>query len=159
MKRLATNILLMGVLAGLLCAAAPADAATTATVNVSITVMPYAEVRMDRTSVEIAIPAGVTYYGPVYVGGTVVCNCETMLFALITKPDGAPGNWVTYPVSATKQPSQGHDPHLIGITVLLIPAGFTGWTGTLNVSGKSVQNPGQIGTPAAGEVVLTVVPG
>jgi hypothetical protein len=160
MRKLMTNIVAMGIAMGLTCAAATAGAAQdTATVDVAITVMPFAEVSLDRTSVEIAIPEGVTFYGPVYVGGTVFCNCSTTLFTCITKPAGAPGNWSSYPVSETKQPAQGYDANLLRIMVLNIPEPLTGWTFTLNVSGKNVQNPGQIGTPAPGEVILTVMPG
>jgi len=134
-------------------------AQATATANVWLTIQPYAKVTLDSTSVEIIIPGGATYYGPVYVGGTVVCNCSTTLFTRIAKPDGAPGDWYSYPVSEIKQPGQGHDPQLLRIMVLSIPQPFGGWTCTLNVSGESVQDPGQVGTPAPGEVILTVVPG
>ena len=153
------NLAITGLLIGLFCAAAPAgETLATATVDVKLTIQPYAQVTLDRTSVEIAIPKGVTVYGPVYVGGTVFCNCSTTLFSRITKPDGAPGDWSSYPVSETKLPAQGYDAHLLRIMIWKIPEWFTGWTFTLNVSGKSVQNPGQIGTPAPGEVILTVMP-
>jgi hypothetical protein len=160
MRKLMTNIVAMGIAMGLACAAATAGAAQdTAIVDVAIKVLPFAEVSMDRTSVEIAIPAEATYYGPVYVGGTVFCNCSTTLFTSIAKPAGAPGDWSSYPVSENKLPAQGYDSKLLRIMVLNIPEPRTGWTGTLNVSGESVQNPGQIGTPAPGEVILTVMPG
>jgi hypothetical protein len=142
----------MGLSLGLLLAAAPVGASTqTADVAVRITVLPFAEVRMDHPSVDVAIPAGGADY-TVYVGGTVVCNCSTALFASITKPDGAPGDWQSYPVSATKGPGQGHDPYLLRIKVS--NQGSAGWTGTLSVFGES----GEVRTPGVGEVVLTVMP-
>jgi hypothetical protein len=143
---------------GLLCAAAPAVASSdTATVDVTATILPYAQVTLDVTSLSIIIPAGVTSYGPVYVGGTVLCNSSTTLFTRITKPEGAPGDWQSYPVSEKKQPGEGYDPNLLRIMIWDIPD--TGWTFELKVSGESVQNSSDVRTPAAGEVVLTVVPG
>lgn len=139
---------------------APAEAPVTATVDVMLEILPYVEVTLDQVSVEIEIPAGATYFGPVYVGGTVVSNCSTMLFARITKPDLAPGVWVAAPASLVIPEGGVHyDEHLLQIMVYDIPAGFTGWTWTVDLSGKSAATPGDVETPPAGWATITVVPG
>ena len=155
------HFVVMGLSLGLLFAAAHAgETLATATVNVTLSILPYAEVHLDQTTLNVTIPAGQTCYGPVYVGGTVECNSSTTLFTRITKPPGAPGLWQSYPLSETRQPGQGHDPYLLRIMVwdIVWPEGSADWTSALKVSGESVQDLGEVRTPAAGEVVLTVMP-
>lgn len=142
--------------------AAPASAAglgDPVTTNLTATILPYAKVTLDETSVEIIIPAGATSFGPVYVGGTVVCNCSTMVFTRITKPVGAPGIWWSQPARSDLEAGEHYYANLLQIGVWDIPVGGLGWTSTLVVSGESVETTDDIETPAPGEVIVTVVPG
>ena len=131
----------------------------TATVQVTISVLPYAEINLYQTRLDVIIPAGQTTYGPIYIGGAVICNCPVILFARITKPLNAPGDWEAVP-----NPGEINDPgvhpydDLLGIMIRNIPPGLTLQNWPLNVNGKKAGNPGGVVQPPAGEATITVVP-
>jgi len=145
-----------GALVGLLCAAATAGAATTsATVAVTITVLPYASVTLtQQTPLTVTIAGGQTTYGPVYVGGTIGCNCPVMLFADISPPAGAPGRWyATAMVSEVNELGVHTYLQLVRIFVANIPAESAG-TFSLEILGTKL---GDYPYPQAGQVVVTVM--
>ena len=161
MKEFGRNLAMAGVLMGLVCAASPAGAGTTtATVDVTITVLPYAQVTIDQTTLNVTITAGSTTYGPVYVGGTVLCNCPVMLFARITPPDGAPGAWTAdTEVARITAPGFFQFGQLLRVIVWDIPTNYAGGSFDLQVSGHSAPTIAEIPAPGVGEVMVTVVPG
>ena len=160
MKELRRELTLTGLLIGVLCAAAPGGAATTnATVNVTITVLPYAEVRLDQTTLNVTIAEGATVYGPLYVGGTIVSNCPVMVFARINPPVGAPGLWTAdTQVARMEAPGVLYFGQLLRVIVWDIPSGYGGGQFTLDVTGHSAVTVSQVPTPNVGEVIVTVVP-
>jgi len=155
------GILALAALAiGLFSAAATAgEPMATATVNVTITVLPYAEVCMDQTTLSVTISPGQTVYGPVYVGGTVTCNCPVMLFARIGPPAGAPGTWAADTmVARIAAPGVFYYGQLLRVVVWDIPSDYAGGSFGLQVSGRFAATMSQIPAPGVGEVMLTVVP-
>jgi hypothetical protein len=150
-----------GALVGLLCAAATAGAATTsATVNVTITVLPYASVTLtQQTPLTITIAGGQTTYGPVYVGGTITCNCPVMLYARIGPPAGAPGVWsADSMVARIGTPGVFYYGQLLRVVVWNIPSDYKGGSFGLQVSGRFAATMAQVPNPGVGEVMVTVVP-
>ncbi len=144
-------------------AAAPQSAAQvdrrTATVNVRITVLPYATVELDQTSVQVTFVEGATYFGPVTVGGTVRCNVPVQLSARVTPPAGAPGTWVAETmVSSIGNAGVYHFSQLLSLSVSGLPAGVGGQSYPVLMQGQFAPNLGGIHTPLAGVVTLTVVP-
>ena len=124
----------------------------TATVDVTITVLPYAEVRMDQATLDVTIAEGSTTYGPVYLSGTVVCNCPVMLFAEIEPPAGAPGSWyATAMVLDVGDPGVHVFEQLVRIVVVNASPGYSG---TLDILDGSL---GEYPSPEAGQVVITVM--
>jgi len=142
-----------GALVGLLCAAATTGAATSATVNVTITVLPFAEVRMDSENVEVYLPAGGGNSQPVYVGGTVTANCSVMLLAEIKAPSGAPGRWFATPMVAEVAHPGTHFDRLVRINVLDVPPGYGGNV-SIQVFGSKL---GETPMPNPGQVVVTLM--
>lgn len=131
----------------------------TATVKVTVTVLPYAEVTLYESHLDITLPAGPANYGPVYVGGTVICNCPVSLFARVTKPPGAPGDWEAAAMEGrVGTPGIHHFNLLLRIVVWNIPAGEGGGDWLLKVEGKKADGLGGVVTPPAGEATITVVP-
>ncbi len=137
--------------------AAPAAIAkaaqTSAEVQVTITVLPFAEVTLDP-SVIVTLPEGGGTSQPVFVSGTVTANISVMLFSDIVPPAGAPGNWyATLMVAAVDQPGVHVYNQLVRIVVLNVPAGQEGNI-ELNVLGSKL---GDSPTAQAGQVVITVM--
>ena len=158
MKSVKCSLVMAGVLAGLFCAAAAAPAATTASVNVTIRVLPFAEVRMDQATLNVTITGDSATYGPVYVGGTIVSNCPVTVFARIRPPAGAPGTWsADTQVSTISGPGVYYFGQLLRVIVWDIPSGSSG-TFSLDVAGRGAATLSQVPSPNVGEVVVTVVP-
>ncbi len=137
--------------------AAPAAIAkaaqTSAEVQVTITVLPFAEVTLDP-SVIVTLPEGGGNSQPVFVSGTVTANISVMLFSDIVPPAGAPGNWyATLMVVAVDQPGVHILNPFVRIVVLNVPAGHGGNI-ELNVLGSKL---GNSPTVQAGQVVITVM--
>jgi hypothetical protein len=163
-RKLATNILVTGVLVGLLCAAAPADAATTsATVDVTITVLPYASVTLSQQGpLTVTIGAEQTKWS-VAVGGTVVCNCPVSLSAAITPPAGAPAGWTWTASTKVAAISTGglHVYTSEGNELLTVSGeGSAAAAGSFNLSftGQGLPYGSTPVPPTAGNVVVTVMP-
>ena len=132
---------------------APAgETPATATVDVAITVIPYAEVRMDQATLSVTIAADSTTYGPVYLSGMIACNCSVMVFAEIEPPAGAPGSWYA---SAMVVEVDEPGVHVIDQLVRIVVTNASpGYSGTLDILDGSL---GQSVTPTAGQVVVTVM--
>ena len=148
-----------GVVIGLFCAASPAgETLATVTVNVTLTILPYAEVQLPA-SVDFALPPGPASGVTVNVAGSVLCNCPVGVYVRMTPPAGAPGTWNAYPsvLSISAGGSHHLDP-LLRIVVWDIPALFTGGTFNIKLTGATAAGVGEIKTPGAGEVIVTVVP-
>ena len=160
MRELRGNLAIAGILLGLFCAAAPAgEPLATATVNFTITVLPYAEIILDKTTLNVTITAGQTSYGPVYVGGTIVCNCPVMVFARVNPPAEAPGAWsADTQVASLGSPGVFQFGQLLRVVVWDIPSNYTGGSFDLQVSGRSAATISQVPSPNVGEVMVTVVP-
>ena len=154
MRELRGNLAIAGILLGLVCAAAPAGAATTsATVAVTITVLPYAEVTVEPTA-EVYLPDEGGSSAMVYVGGTVTCNCPVVLFADIEPPTGAPGRWyAAVMVPEVNEPGVHTYPQLVRIYVANVPAESAG-TFSLDILGTKL---GDYPFPQPGQVVVTVM--
>jgi hypothetical protein len=163
MKTFRHNLAIAGVVIGLFCAASPAgETSATATVNVTITVMPYASVTLSQqTPLTVTISEGQTNWS-VAVGGTVLCNCPVSLSAAITPPAGAPIGWTwtaATKVAAISTPGS-HDYTSAGNKLLTVtvtgnpsPGGFD-----LAFTGQGLPGGSTPATPAAGYVVVTVMP-
>jgi hypothetical protein len=159
MNHLKYKLAAAAVLLGLFCPAGPAEAGTSATVKVTITVLPYAEVRMDQATLNVTIAEGATVYGPAYVGGTIVSNCPVLVFARIKPPAGAPGLWTAdTQVARVANPGVFYFGQLLRVVVWDIPSGYGGGAFTLDVTGHSAATLSQVPTPNVGEVIVTVVP-
>ena len=164
MRELRGNLAIAGVLMGLLCAATPAGAATTsATVAVTITVLPYASVTLSQeTPLTVTISEGQTTWS-VAVGGTVLCNCPVSLFAAVTPPTGAPTGW-TWNAStkvATIDTPGTHDYTSAGNELLTVTAGggqAEDGSFSLTFTGQGLPQGSTPATPTAGNVVVTVMP-
>ena len=164
MRELRGNLAIAGILLGLLCAATPTGAATTATVNVTITVLPFASVTLSQeTPLTVTISQGQTTWS-VAVGGTVLCNCPVSLFAAVTPPTGAPGGW-TWNAStrvATIETGGVYDYTGTGNELLTVTAeGSEANAGTfsLTFTGQSLPKGSTPASPPEGNVVVTVMPG
>jgi hypothetical protein len=94
MKAFGRNLAITGVIVGLLCAAAPAGAATSATVNVRITVLPYAKVSFNQESVQVDKDH------PGTVTGTFTCNAPVNITGDIRDPSGNGILWAVNPTDA-----------------------------------------------------------
>lgn len=161
MKTFKHNLAITGVLIGLFCAAASAGT-TTATVNVTITVMPYASVTLSQEGPRtVTISEGQTNWS-VAVGGTVVCNCPVSLSAAITPPAGAPVGWIwtaktTVDAISTSgnhdYTSEGNKLVTVRVTGDPTPGSFD-----LIFNGQGLPKGSTPATPAAGYVVVTVMP-
>jgi len=144
--------------------AAPALAETTsatATVQVTITVLPYAQVSLDKATPDVTMTFSetTTVYGPVYVGGTITCNCPVLLFARVNPPAEAPGDWTAdTEVARVENPGVFYFGHLLRVIVWDIPPGTGSLNFTLDVTGQSAAMISEIPSPDVGEVMVTVVP-
>ena len=93
MRELRGNLAIAGILLGLFCAAAPAgEPLDTATVDVLLTILPYAQITLTADTVQVTLPEGAAtaICDPVAVGGTVICNCAVSRFGNVTPPVGKP---------------------------------------------------------------------
>lgn len=161
MKTFRRNLAIAGLLIGLLCAAAPAGAATSATVNVTITVLPYASVTLSQEGpLTVTIGPQETSWS-VAVGGTVVCNCPVSLSAAIAsvQPGAAPG-WTW---SAATNVTQISTPGINVYTSLLTVSGggsalAAGSSFSLTFTGQGLPKGPTPAPPTAGNVVVTVMP-
>jgi len=162
MRELRGNLAIAGVVLGLFCAAAPAgQPPVTAAVDVTITVLPYAQVTLDETTLDVTITFAETetVWGPVYIGGTIVCNCPVMVFARVNPPAEAPGVWqADTMVARVEVPGLFQYGNLLRVVVWDIPAGSGSMNFTLGVTGRSAATISEVLPPNLGEVVVTVVP-
>lgn len=127
--------------------------AAPATVDIKLTIEPYAEVTLDSDTVTVTLPADGGSSVPVYVGGTVTANCSVMLFVDI-EPPVAVGDWyATLMVPDVDQPGVHVFGQLVRIVVRNIPAGHGGGV-ELGVIGSKL---GDSPTAQAGQVVITVM--
>jgi hypothetical protein len=163
MRKLMTNIVAMGIAMGLGFAAATAGAAQdTATVDVAITVLPYASVTLSQQGQTVTISSGQTDWS-VAVGGTVVCNCPVSLSAAITPPADAPADWTWTASTKVAEISTGglHVYSSSPGSELLTVSGRSGAAGgsyNLAFTGQGLPHGSTPATPAAGTVVVTVMP-
>ena len=146
-------------LVGLFCAAATAgEPLATATVNITITVLPYAEVQLDHATLQVTIAQNSITYGPVYVGGTVTCNCAVLLYAGINPPTGAPGTWTAGARADTITPGVHYYNDLLSVAVKNIDSGYQGGTFNLTVTGNSTAKGAPLPDLGSNVLMLTVVP-
>lgn len=141
-------------------AAAPAlagETPTTATVDILLTISPYAEVFLHREIVKVRLPK----YGGTKVleiGGAIVTNCPVMLSAAIQKPEGAPGNWyVTVLVPEITELGFHEFEELMRVEILDIPPKDKEEKPIfydLELVGSKL---GEFPTPQAGQLVVTVM--
>jgi len=152
-EQLRANLAIGGLLIAAFCAPARAgDVLATATVNITVTVLPFAEVSVDSGTVQVTLPDAGGSSDSVYVGGTVTCNCSVMLFADVEPPEEAVGQWYATLMVPEAQPGV-HVGDLVRINVLNIPPGH-GADINLGVLGSKLgENP----IPQAGQVVITVM--
>ena len=131
----------------------------TATVAVTITILPYANVQLDVDHVDITLPPGPGSAGPVYVGGTIRTNVPATIYVRITAPQNAPGTWTAQP-EVRELPSAGvyRLDTLLQIMVWDLPSGSLGHTYTVLTQGQFAPTVGGVQTPGAGVVIVTVVP-
>lgn len=92
MKRLLVIVGAGALLVALSGGPALAQGTATATVNVTITVLPYAKVAFDQETLDIDLGEGNTG-GTFYAGATLSCNCDVTLTAAVEKPTDATGTW------------------------------------------------------------------
>ena len=164
MRELRGNLAIAGILLGLLCAATPTGAATTATVNVTITVLPFASVTLSQeTPLTVTISQGQTTWS-VAVGGTVLCNCPVSLSAAITPPADAPAGW-TWSASTKVATISTPGIHVYtsgGNELLTVSGGGSeanAGTFSLTFTGQSLPKGSTPASPPEGNVVVTVMPG
>lgn len=130
-----------------------------AVVEVTIRVMPYAEVVMDASTVDVELPPGASSGQTAHLGGTIRTNVSATVYTRITKPAGAPGEWTVEPeVRQVNTPGEHRFEQLLRITVWDVPSWFTGHVFTIEVNSPKVQNPSQITTPPPGSATITVIP-
>ena len=162
MRRFRLHQAILGVVLGLFCSAAAGQSTATATVNVRITVLPYAEVTLDVQSMSVTISQGRTSWS-VSIGGTVVCNCPVSLSADVTPPPTAPAGWTwsaSTKVAKISTPGS-HEFRGTGNQLLTVTAaGDAAAAGSfdLTFTGQGLPRGSTPGTPGAGEVIVTVVP-
>ena len=138
----------------------PAAGEPTATVDVMLTILPYAEVTVDPTA-DVYLPDAGGKSEVVYVAGTVTCNCPVILFADIEPPEGAPGDWYATLKQGDVEPGlHVFSDYLVRINVQNVPSeeyeGEYDEPITLQILGSKL---GQYPTPQAqaGQVVVTVM--
>lgn len=131
----------------------PALAQSSATVDIKLTIEPYAKVTLDDTSVQIKIPVGASSVGPVYLGGTVETNCDITVSAVISPPSGAPpGTWQVAIAGTPFGSGTHHNSQLLSVTVSEGEGGATYYD--LTLIAKAL---GESQTPSAGQVVVTIM--
>ena len=166
MRKLMTNIVALGIAMGLGFATAPADeAGKSATVNVAITVLPYASVTLNESSRTITISEAKTTL-TVEVGGTVTCNCNVRLYSVMANPTGVTSGWAW--TATTKVGSGVLTPGTYAYTgtgnnlLTVIGSGSEVTSGevALTFAGQSLpkgSSPPE-GSSPAGSVLVTVIP-
>lgn len=100
----------------MLVSASSAAVATTATVPVTVTILPYAEVTLQQSRVDVKVtPSEQLQEISVTVAGTVTCNYPVTLVATINKPEQANGTWSARFASQTF--NSGRDQPLGNLTI------------------------------------------
>ena len=161
MRRFRLHQAILGVVLGLFCSAAAGQSTATATVNVWITVLPYAEVTLDARSMSVTISQGQTSWS-VSIGGTVVCNSPVSLFASVTPPPTAPAGW-TWSAS-TKVATLTPGSHAFTtegnklLTVTAVGRAAAAGSFDLTFTGQGLPRGSTPGTPGTGEVIVSVIP-
>ncbi|MFW6155456.1 MAG: hypothetical protein ACOC95_09585 [Planctomycetota bacterium] len=141
--------------AGVAAADQPGD---TASVAVTVTVLPFAEVSLDVDQVEMVLPDG-GHAEPVYVGGDIATNVPATIYTRITKPQDAPGDWYALPeVRELYEAGSYRFDNLLEIGVWDIPDGEGGGTYVIALEGRFAESYADIVTPGDGTAILTVVP-
>jgi hypothetical protein len=126
MHRLLTLIGAVVMLVSFAPGSARAETLDTATVQVTLTILPYAKVTLSTYTVKVTLPfdAPVATCDPPVVGGTIICNCPVTLFGNVTPPAGAPGIWgVTLKTAHIENPGEHVFADLFEIIVINSGAG------------------------------------
>ena len=148
MKTFRRNLAITGLLLGLFCAAATAGGTlATATVDVKLTILPYAQFTFDSTSVQVKENS------PGTVTGTVTCNASVTFTAVIDAPNGT-GTWTVTPETTGTTPGVHSLPWTVAVT-----GGTGSWRTVYFIRGGI--DPVPVHQPSDGVVTVTftVMPG
>lgn len=139
--------------------AGESQASDSATVSVTVTVLPFAEVMLDQDQVDVHLPDGGGNAEPVYVGGDIRTNVPASVYARITKPDDAPGDWTAEPEQREIDEAGDYRfDELMRIMVYDVPEWSDGLTYSIELDADTVDSFEQIITPEAGTAIITVIP-
>lgn len=119
----------------------------TATVKVTVTVLPYAEVRFDNDTLLIELDKRGS--GKSHAKGQVLCNCPVILTAAVYPPAGATGEWKATTVPGTIEPGKHEYKDLLTISV----KGTPGDTFSLELVNSTLEAP----PLEQGQAIVTVV--
>ena len=100
----------------LLAAPAAGEPTATATVDIMLTILPYAEVRFDNETLDINLKGGTS--GTFSAQGEIWCNCSVVLTANVYKPAGATGQWIPTTIADTIEPGVHTGLQLLTISIL-----------------------------------------
>ena len=121
MHRLLTLIGAVVMLVSFTPGSARAETSATATVDILLTILPYAEIEFYTDTVQVTLPQGAATAtcDPAVIGGSVICNCPVNLFGNITPPAFAPGTWgVALATNLIENPGEHVFDDLFEISVL-----------------------------------------
>lgn len=109
------------------------ETSATATVDISLTILPYAEVRFDKDTLTIKkLKQDSDKSQKFHAKGQVWCNCPVKLTADVRKPAGAMGTWTPKTVRGTIEPGKHEYKHLLTISISNETGGKTFSLGLVN---------------------------
>lgn len=108
----------------------------TASAEVKLTVLPYAEVKFDNDTLPIKLNKKGS--GKFHAKGQVLCNCPVTLTPAVYPPAGATGKWTATTVTGTIEPGKHKYKHLLTIS---ISKGTRGDTFTLGLVNSTLDKP------------------
>lgn len=131
----------------------------TASISVTIHVMPFAEITLTAREVSLTV-SGDAMSVSRHVGGDVTCNMQVRLFADVTPPEGSPPDWTwTATVSNAALAAGIHTiEQLLSVTIEKGESDAVDETVTLRLEGHAVDSADQVEQPGAGTATVTVVP-
>lgn len=122
----------------------------TATVDISLTILPYAEVKFDKDTLPITLNKKGS--GKFHAKGQVWCNCPVTLTADVRRPaDANKGKWKPQTVRGTIEPGKHEYKHLLTIS---ISKGTRGDTFTLGLVNSTLDEPPPL---EQGQAIVTVM--
>ncbi len=138
------------------CPHALAGETDSATVPVTVEVLPFAEVSLSESTMSVTLDeVGGTFEQT--VGAEVRCNVPVDIAADVTPPEGAPGTW-TASTDVTSINQGGIHAYASLLRIRVENYGANGGTWQLALQGDSAADVTEVITPPMGTAIVTVIP-